>query len=103
MIRFVNGDQSKLSRIAASTDMSDTVNSATAKPNEVTFDFPIELVTRLTVQIISTIDRSLPSDLKLEVLGCYDASKPISTKAQIEDSNVEYIVLFSFVFVRFFA
>ena len=68
--------------------MSDTVNSVSAKPNEIAFDFPIELVTRLTVQLLSTIDRTLPSNLKLEVLGCYDSTKPISTKAQIEDSNV---------------
>jgi len=87
LIRFVNGDQSKISRIAASTDMSDTVNSVSAKPNEIAFDFPIELVTRLTVQLLSTIDRTLPSNLKLEVLGCYDSTKPISTKAQIEDTT----------------
>ena len=84
--RFVNGDQLKIRQIGVLADvLDDYVNSTTIKPNEVSFSSPIELVSSLTIKLFNTTDSSLPSNLKLEILGCYDETVKLSTKAQVED------------------
>ena len=88
LIRFVGNDQAKISQIAVIADALDNyVNSTKATPNEVSFESSLELVSSLTIQLTSTTDRSLPSNLKLEVLGCYRPRDGLATKAQVEDGS----------------
>ncbi|CAF0925338.1 unnamed protein product [Rotaria sordida] len=84
-VRFVNGDQSKISQIGVMADvMNDYVNSTSPTLNAVLFPSTIEYVSHLTVKLNNTIDNSLPNNLKLEILGCYIAESELFTKAQIE-------------------
>ena len=89
LIRFVNGDQAKISRIGAIADVLDNyVNSSAAAPNEISFSPAIELVSKLTVLLMSTVGGSLPSNLKFEIFGCYVPKDGLATKGQIESSNI---------------
>ncbi|CAF4894723.1 unnamed protein product [Rotaria sp. Silwood1] len=84
-VRFVNGDQSKLSQIGVIADvMDDYVYSTSPALNEVLFSSTLEYVSTLTVKLISTTDNSLPNNLKLEILGCYSPQHQLSSKAQVE-------------------
>ncbi|CAF4275432.1 unnamed protein product, partial [Rotaria sp. Silwood2] len=84
-VRFVNGDQSKLSEIGVIADvMNDYVYSTSPTSNEVLFSSTIEYVSTLTVKLINTTDNSLPNNLKLEIFGCYSAQHQLLTKAQVE-------------------
>ena len=95
LIRFVGNDQGKISHIGVIADVQDDyVNSTSAAPNEVSFSSSIELVSRLTVRLGSTTDRSLPSNLKLEILGCYRPRGGLATKAQVEEGSYN-LLLFS--------
>jgi hypothetical protein len=85
-VRLINGDQWKITRMGVLADVMDNmVNSTAAKPNEVSFTSTLELVTSLTIQLLSTKDQSMPSNLTLEILCCFVVTPKLSSKAQIED------------------
>lgn len=84
----MNGDETKLNQIGVVADvMENFVYSTQRRANEVSFSSAIQYVSSLTVQIVSTSDKSLPSNLKLEIFGCYSPVNKLSTKAQIEQSE----------------
>jgi hypothetical protein len=93
----------KLNQISVLADvMNDFVYSTPKKPNEVYFSSAIEYVSSLTVQIVSTSDKSLPSNLKLEILGCQSPARQLSTKPQIEEGkNLFLISVFICVFISY--
>lgn len=88
MVRFVNGEQNKISRIGVITDnIADYVLSSSSKPNEIIFPSALEFVSTLTVQLYNTTDNTIPINLKLEIHGCSDGNDTLVTKAQIESSE----------------
>ena len=97
IIRFINGDQAKISRMGVLVDvLNQYTNSTEIRPNEVAFASTVELVSIMTVQLFSTNDGALPLNLKLEIMGCFNAEKPLSTKAQIEDCEYSIKQFISF-------
>lgn len=64
--------------------MNQYTYSSNPRPNEVAFTSTLEFVTSLNIQLTNTLDRTLPSNLKLEIFGCFQPNDTLVTKAQIE-------------------
>ncbi len=90
-VRIPNAEQKRISKIGVLHDGADAVYtySSDKNPGEVSFPHTVESVTSLTVVLIDTADKSLPTNIALEIMGCYDPNIKITTTTEAEDGKFD--------------